>query len=185
MSQKARIRYFIIKLIVFSILAVLVFIFRADQLEHLRPFIGVIMVLYGVEEILFEVLNHKKRFYHEGKVYLGLVELIIGIVLLCADLKFEYVCIIWATWSIVRESYEIKEIVIDIKSLIPCILSGVESVAVIVFSILLINEPGEHHASIHISLLILELILSPLVMLLDELIQNHKNKKKEQQIEEQ
>ena len=137
------------------------------------------MVLYGVEEILFEILNHRLHFIHEGKTYLGLIELILGLVLIIADLQFEYVCIIWATWSIVRESYEIKEVICDLKSITASILSGVESVAVIIFSVLLIINPSEHHAIIHMFLLVIELIMSPLVVLIDELIIKYKNKNKE------
>ena len=179
MSEKHRFLYFVIKLIVFTILAVLVFVFKDQHVEHLKPFIGALMVLYGVEEILFEILNHRLLFIYEGKTYLGLIELILGLVLIIADLQFAYVCIIWATWSIVRESYEIKEVICDLKSITVSILSGVESVAVIIFSVLLIINPSEHHAIIHMSLLVIELIMSPLVVLIDELIIKYKNKNKE------
>ena len=85
----------------------------------------------------------------------------------------------YSTWSIIRESYEIKELVTEIKSVTLTIISGIESIAVIVFSIMLIAEPGEHHALIHIYLLLFELILTPLVPLLDEIIEQKKLKNKE------
>ena len=181
MSEKQRFTYFVIKLILFTILAVLVLVFKDQHVEHLKPFIGALMVLYGVEEILFEVSNHHLHFIHKGKTYLGFIELFFGIVLIAADLQFEYVCIIWATWSIVRESYEIKEVVADMKAIVPRILSGVESIAVIIFSVLLILNPSEHHAIIHMILLVVELILSPLVVLLDELIIQFKENKEKTQ----
>ena len=93
-------------------------------------------------------------------------------------------CIIWATWSIVRESYEIKEVVSDIKSVLPKILSGAESIAVIVLSVMLILEPTEHHALIHMYMLVIELVLNPATVLLDELFIHLKEKKKAE-IEEQ
>ena len=83
----------------------------------------------------------------------------------------------WATWSIVRESFEIKELVTEIKSWTLTFLSGAESIAVIVFSVMLILEPGEHHAMIHIYLLLLELLLTPLIPLLDEILLERKHKK--------
>ena len=177
MSSKVHTRYYIIKLAVFVILAALVFAFRVQLVEHLQPFIGSLMIFYGLEEMLYEILCHKLHFIHKSKTYLGLVELIFGIVLLIAPLAFEYVCIIWATWSIVRESYELKEVVSEIKMLAPKILSGAESIAVIVFSVMLILEPGEHHALIHMYLLVVELVFNPFTVLLDELLVRLKEKK--------
>lgn len=180
MNKKNYITYFIIKMAAFTVLAILVLIFKDQHVENLKPFIGALMALYGVEGMLFELLFHRHHFFHEGKTYLGLIELIFGlVVILATDLKFEYVCIIWATWSIIRESHEFEEIVCEIKSIAPKILSGTESVVVIVFSILLILNPGEHHAHIHMILLVIELILSPLVILLDEFIINYVSKKKQ------
>ena len=76
-----------------------------------------------------------------------------------------------------RESYELKELVSDYKTLLPKMLSGVESITVIVFSVLLILEPGEHHAIIHMCLLTAELILNPLVVVIDEWLIYLKEKK--------
>ena len=44
---------------------------------------------------------------------------------------------------------------------------------------MLIAEPGEHHALIHIYLLLFEFILTPLVPLVDEFIKQQKLKQKE------
>ena len=178
MSNKVHTKYYIIKFAVFVILAALVFALRVQLVEHLQPFIGSLMIFYGLEEMLYEILCHKLHFIHKSKTYLGLVELIFGTVLLVAPLAFEYVCIIWATWSIVRESYELKEVISDLKTLAPKILSGAESIAVIVFSVMLILEPGEHHALIHMYLLVAELVLNPFTVLLDELLIHLKEKKK-------
>ena len=178
MLNKKHFTYLIVKLCVFVILAVLVFISRDKQVEHLKPFIGALMVFYGVEGLFYEAFFHHLHFIHETKSYLGLIELIFGIVLIVSPLAFEYVCIIWATWSIVRESYELKELVSDIKTIPPRIISGAESIAVIVFSVMLILEPGEHHALIHMSLLVIELLLNPLTVILDELLVYFKAKKK-------
>lgn len=171
--------YYIAKLAVYTILAILVLVLTDNLLEHLRPFIGGLMILYGVEEMLHGFLFHRHHFFHEGKIYLGLIELIFGAILIASDLKFEYVCIIWATWSIVRESYEFEEIAVDIKTLIPKIVSCSESIVVIVLSVLLILEPGHHHALTHMYLLVVELILSPLIILMDELLLNYLKKRKE------
>ena len=181
MIEKPHLRYHFFKLIVCIVLSVLVLVFREQlvHLDHLKFFIGALMVAYGLDEIAFEAYCHKLHFIHEHKTYLGIIELVLGASTLFLKLDYEAVCIIWATWSIVRESYEIKELVTEIRSITLTIVSGFESVAVIVLSIMLIAEPGEHHALIHIYLLLAEFILNPLIPLLDELIE-----KKKQQIKE-
>ena len=181
MIEKPHLRYHLVKLIVCVILSILVLVFR-EQLVHLnnlKYFIGALMVAYGLDEIAFEVYCHKLHFIHEHKTYLGLVELVLGATMLILALDYEAVCVIWATWSIIRESYEIKELVTEIKSITLTVISGVESVAVIDLSIMLIAEPGEHHAMIHLYLLLFEFILTPLVPLLDEIIEQKKLKNKE------
>ena len=170
----------IIKFAIFTTLAIFVFIFREKLVENLQPFIGSLMIFYGLEGILYEVLCHRLHFIHSSKSYLGLIELIFGTVLLIAPLEYSFVCIIWATWSIVRESYELKEVVSDIKTIPPKILSGAESIAVIVLSVMLILEPTEHHALIHMYLLVVELVFNPFTVLLDELLIRLKEKREEQ-----
>ena len=174
MIQKPHLRYRFVKLIVCVVLVVLVLVFKEQLVHHLKYFIGALMVAYGLDEIAFEIYCHKLGFIHKSKTYLGLIELVLGGTLLALNLNYEAVCIIWATWSIVRESYEIKELVTEIKSITLTIISGIESVAVIVLSIMLIAEPGEHHAMIHIYLLLFEFILTPLVPLVDEFIEQKK-----------
>ena len=174
MDEKSCIKYNLIKLGVYIVLAVLVFIFRETLVENLKYFIGGLMILYAVEEVLFIILHHIHHILHEEKVYLGFIELLLGIVLLCVPVSYESVCIIWATWSILRESYEVKEIFCELHNIVPKIISGIESIVIIVFSILLIIEPGEHHAMIHLYLLLAELVVTPLTPLLDELLTKKK-----------
>ena len=176
MEEKPHIKYHLVKLIVCVIGAIIIFVFREQIVEHLKYFIGGLMLVYGVEEIAFEFYCHHLKLYKKGKTYLGLVELILGLTTLIMPLEYSAVCIIWATWSIVRESHEIKELVTEIVSVPLTIISGLESIAVIVLSIMLIAEPTHHHAMIHIYLLLVELILTPLVPMLDEYFESKKHK---------
>lgn len=179
-EEKSHIKYLFVKLIIFVALAICVFIFRDTLIEHLKYFIGGLMLLYGVEEILFEVIFRGKFFWKGEKTYLGLVELILGTTLFFFPLEanpeevIKMTCVIWAAWSIIREAFEIKELFLEIKSVVLTIISGIESIAVIVLSVMLILEPGEHHAMIHLYLLLAELVLTPLVPLLDEVIEERK-----------
>ena len=185
-KEQSHIKYYSVKLIIYVALAVCVFIFREKLVEHLKYFIGGLMTLYGVEEILFEIVFRDKHFWHKDKIYLGIIELVFGVALLCLDLHDNAeetlirTCLIWATWSIVRESFEIKELVTEIKSWTLTIISGIESIAVIVLSVMLILNPGEEDAMIHMYLLLLELLLTPLIPLLDEILLERKHKKLEQ-----
>lgn len=174
--KKSLIKYFIIKLAIFVTAAVLIFVFRTHLVENLKYFIGGLMSAYAVEEIIFCSIFHAPHVYKEGKFFLGVIDLVLGIVLLVCNLPYETVCVIWACWSICRESFEIFEIINELEHLLPRILSGVESIAVIVFSIMLILEPGEHHAMIHIYLLLVELVFNPLIPLIDELWSYKKNR---------
>ena len=182
-KEQSHIKYYLVKLIIYVALAVCVFIFREKLVEHLKYFIGGLMTLYGVEEILFEIVFRDKHFWHKDKIYLGIIELVFGVALLCLDLHDNAeetlirTCLIWATWSIVRESFEIKELVTEIKSWTLTIISGIESIAVIVLSVMLILNPGEEDAMIHMYLLLLELLLTPLIPLLDEILLERKHKK--------
>ena len=179
MEERSHIKYYSIKLAAFAILAILVFVFRKPLVENLQYFIGGLMLLYGLEEIIFEIIYSRAHLLHQSKIYLGFIEVLLGFVVLLVPMAYASVCIIWATWSILREAYEIKEVFSEIKCLAPKIISATESVVVIAFSIMLIAEPGEHHAMIHLYLLLAELIVSPLTPLLDEVL--YKNKQKAEQ----
>ena len=170
-SKKSGIfRYHVIKLIVSTVLAILVFIFRETLVINIRYYIASLMFLYFAEELLFEILFSKKKIFKKDKFFMATVDLIFSLTLFIAPIEYEIVCIIWACWSISREMVEIKEIFTELKSLPAKIISGVESITVIVFSIMLILEPGEHHALIHTYLLMVELITNAFVLLLDELL---------------
>lgn len=165
--KRLRFWYLIIKLVLYVAIGVVILAGREHIVGSLKYFIGGMMLLYGVEDILFLALIHRKEFYKEDKTYLGLVELIIGMAMFFAPLAFESVCMIWATWSIMREAVEIKEVLLELKRLIPRILSLVESVVVIIFAILFLFTPSEEHAHFHLTLLTIELILAPLVPFLE------------------
>ena len=175
MEEISHVKYYIVKLVLFTVLAVMVFIFRGPLIDHLKYFIGGLMLLYGVEEIAFEAIYHHHHILHQDKFYLGFIEVLLGTVMLLIDISYEGVCIIWATWSVLRESYEIKEVFSELKCLAPKIISGLESLVVIVFSIFLIIQPDEHSATTHLYLLLVELLLTPFTPLLDEILESKNN----------
>ena len=90
---------------------------------------------------------------------------------------FTSVCIIWAVWSISRESFEIYEITSGIVRGPAAVISGIESIIAIIFSVMLLINPTEHHAKIHIYLLIVEFLVTAFSPVVSELVYNFKNKK--------
>ena len=180
-NVSSHIRYSFIKLGVFVTMGIFTFIFREQLVQNLKYFIGGLMVVYGLEEVIYEVYFFGKDFWKRERIFLGFLEILFGSVLILSSLTIETVCIIWASWSIVREAFEIRELVVVIRSWTLTIISGIESVAVIVLSVMLLLEPGEHHAMIHLYLLLVELLLNPLVPLLDEIMIEKKNEKNKEE----
>lgn len=174
------IRYNYIKLAIYFTLAVLILVFKDPLIEHLKYFIGGLMIMYALEEVLFELIFSRHHFFHQNKVYLGFIELLLGLLLVIVNISYEGTCIIWATWSLLRETHEVEEILSELQTLPAKILSGVESLVIIVFSVMLIIEPTEHHAMIHLYLLLVELIVAPLTPLVDETIIKAKLKAKKE-----
>ena len=168
MHERSHKKYLLIKTAVYLILSVITFIFRYELVERLNYFIGALMIIYGAEEFLFEMMFYGKDFWKREKLFLGFVELIFGIFLVCAPIDIESTCVVWASWAIIRESYEIRELFVTVKRKVLSVVSGIESVLVIVLSFILILEAGARHAIIHTYLLLAELVLTPLIPLFDE-----------------
>ena len=158
------------KLACFVAGAVALFVFKDCFVENLRWFIGGLMALYGLLGIT-EIVLEKKRPIYDGHGFLFYaIEIFMGATVLIFVKEYATVCVIWAVWSIFRESIELKEIVDGELHLSLAIVSAIESVAVIVLSVMLITEPGHHHAMIHTYLLCIELILASSVPMLNHYV---------------
>ena len=174
--------YYIIRFVIFTILAVLIGIFSHQLLEYLDYLVGGVMLIFGLGGLFFPIYRSKKKFFEEYQFYLGCIEILLGIIIMTAfkDANgFNSVCMIWGTWTIVRESFELYETSHKFMHKFPAILSLALSIVEIVFSILLIvsaEEAIEHHALTHIYLLVPEFIIYALSPLLFD-IYSHKNKK--------
>ena len=163
------------RLICFLIGSVLLFIFREFFVEHLRFFIGGLMIVYGMLGITEMILEKVKPIYIEHEFLFNLLEILIGLVVLIFLNDYHTICVVWAMWSILRESLEIRVILVGKLHSAFAIVNGIESLAVIVLSILLMMEPGEHHALIHSYLLCVELVLTGLVPIINEFMLKNNN----------
>lgn len=148
--------YKIGKFIVFMALAVSIIFLMDVYLEHLQYFIGALITMYGVDKgiMFFGVEKENKPLV----LCESIVQIILGVCTIILFKEISTICIIWAVWAIMREGEEIAECYELFKEKLPCLLNFGESVVAIIFSITLIMEPGEHHAKIHMILLIVELM---------------------------
>lgn len=167
-----------VKSILFFVFAIVLFFIHNHFVTYLGTYIPIVMIVYGLFEILVAVL-HEKKFYDHHLFYFGCIELLLGIVLLLFIDDYNDTCVIWALWSILRESLEIEEIVERFKEGIPALISVVESIVIIVFSVLMMIEPGEHHAHAHTYLLSAELFVTALIPLSDPYLKKKIKRRKE------
>lgn len=171
--------YYFIRSTIFLTIAVLIGVFAHQLLEYLPFLVGGVIVLYGFEAMFMPITRLRLLFFKEYQFYLGLVEILLGSVMMSVVRDFNNICMIWATWTIVRESFEIYETGAKILKKFPAFLSLSLSIVEIVFSVLLIVFASEHHALTHIYLLVPEFVIYGISPLLFELFKSKQIKKAE------
>lgn len=168
----------IAKTAIYPIAGTLIIVFSSFALEHAVTLVGVIMSVYATERVIVSI--YKKTVLREdNELFEGLVLALLAAVLLFTDGNdLAKVCVIWAIWSILRETEEIKECLfenfykravfpVQIVNYVHCF----ESAVVIALSVSMLLSPSVKTAHAHIILLGLELILEigfPIAVLLSE-----------------
>ena len=171
--------YRFIKLFIFIIFSVLIIVFRNYLLGELSYFIGTLIWVFGLESSIVLLLTSKKEALKSIKFSFALFEIILGFTIIFAIHLFEYVCVIWAVWSILRQSIDINEVLRkEVKGVFAAILL-IQSVVSVVFCVMLLLSPTEHHAKTHIYLVTTELLVIGFPPVIDEIIQSSKAKKEE------
>ena len=163
----------------FTAFAVVIGVYSQQLLEYLPYMVGGVMVLFGIEGILIPIAKSPSKFFNEAQFFLGHIDLLLGIVMICSIRQFDYVCIVWGTWTIVREAFDLYEIAHKVYHKFPAFFSIILSVTEIVFSVLLIIFASEHHALTHVYLLIPEFIVNGLSPLLFMTHQKRRKKREE------
>ena len=172
-------KYFrIIKFINFIIIGVLLGVFHEFIINNLSFTLPIIIVLYGIEATVISIVYHKKDFYIKHRFYWGLVEILLGLVVLFYIIDFETTCIVWAIWALLREAGEFREAVDTLDSLITSIILIATGIVNVVFSILLVMHPGVEHATTHLYLLIVELVVNSGIPLIDYYVYGKDNTEK-------
>ena len=134
----------IIRSIIYLLLAILIFIFHglimSDGGIYLKYVVGLVMVVFGAEEIISLFID-KKIPTHLSKLDMPILTILFGIITIFVikDNEYEFIilCVLWSSWSIVREFNEIKEKVVEEKNnKITALLNFIESIVVIILSVL-------------------------------------------------
>nr|MBO4517643.1 hypothetical protein [Clostridia bacterium] len=171
------------KAVLYLVAAILIFIFNQSITPYAGILVGAVVCVYAFEELIVSAVN-KKLFSDTFHLFDGIAQILIGVILFLVSYDIIKVCLVWGVWSVLRES---KELAVAVKSVITKrlgFLSAIESVVVIVLSFMMILEPSEHHAHLHVILLGVELITVVLFYFMERFIDgkragNSENKKEE------
>ncbi len=147
-----------IRFFIYIVLGIIFMVSFRAFLPSIHYIVGAVMLLYAIEEIVECIHTHKS--VEDVRFFDSIILIILALIMVfIGSENFSTGCIIWAVWSICRESLELEEIYKFRKIRFTLIVSAVESVAVIVLSVMMIANPTEHHAMVHTFFLGIELIL--------------------------
>lgn len=173
-------KYIIIKSAIYIIAAILILIFNEKLVQNLKYLISGALLMFGIFDAFYGFVDEEK-FYQSHNLYFGLLEIFLGIVMLIKldtiD-NYQTICVVWAVWSIFRETFEIKELVERFKNkiFIPSIISLSESIVVIVLSTIMLIEPEAKHVVLHTYLLVIEFVISSIIPISNFIFdKKHKN----------
>ena len=138
------------------------------------------MLAFGLESLGVLFFVKKGDAIKTIRFAFALTEIVVGLTLMFGIRHFATTCVIWAMWSILRQSIDIHEVLCGRVKGVMAVIYIVQSVASIVFSILLVLNPSEHHAINHIYLLIAELIVISVPPVVEEILSFRASKKSEE-----
>ena len=166
----------LIKMCLLITAGVLLFVFSHKLVYEqegvlLNGIVGAVIAMYGIEGVLHPILTKQVK-KERLTLMSGIINLFVaGIMIFLLENhpdELHVTCILWSLWSIMRESEEIFEKCFDHwkKHPITSLINLVESIVVIIFSILLIiarnQEELLEHTFAHVVLLGVELIIEVL-----------------------
>ncbi|MBE6529700.1 MAG: hypothetical protein E7680_03740 [Ruminococcaceae bacterium] len=161
----------ITKTILYIATGTLIFVFFWKMLPYAAFLVGGVVLIYALEELVFCILRRQFAALAES-----LIQIILAVLLFFSNGDLAKVCVIWGVWGIIRESRELTHALVNIKKRRLAIWDIIESVVVISLSVTMILSPNEHHATVHLVLLGIELILEVTFPWLEELLAVRKTK---------
>ena len=157
-----------IKASLFFVIGVLIFALQHILNENIGLLVGCNLILNGIV-YLITLLIKKSLKTEYTDIYDALINVVLGLMvcLLIRD-EFDKVCMVWAVWTIARQSknvYALYSLGERHKWFI--IVNAVEAVVITVFSILLMLHTTPEHAATHVLILGAEFLFESLFTLDD------------------
>ena len=177
----------IIKSILYFLGGVLVLVLNGLIMEraYVGVVVGLVVLSYAVDSLIFGIIS--KNLLTRVFIYTMITHVLLAVVLFIVVNNLTTVCLVWAVWTILREGNEIAESIHRIMKGKAGFINITESVVVIVFAFMMILEPTEHHAHVHIIILGIELLLEAvfpyLNIELDALLKKMRLSKKKDSLE--
>lgn len=167
------------KSVLYLALAVFIFVLNETIMPYVGILVGAIVCLYAAEELV--VYAVKKILFSEAyHLFDGIAQLLIGIILFIVSSDIIKVCLVWGVWSILRESKDMSEAIKKLPTKKSEIINVIESIVIIALSFLMILEPNDDHAYLHMILLGVELVLVVLFYYI-EVIENKVSERKSEE----
>lgn len=165
------------KSVTYFLLAIAIFVFSGDIMPYVGYLVGGIVCLYSTEEIVLSII--KKRYFDgEFRLFDGITQAFIGIILFIVAQDVVKVCLVWGVWGIIRETKDMEKAIQSLSEKKFALISIAESVIIIALSVLLIIEPNEEHAHFHVILLGIELLTVIVFSFAEDLYKKSAEKRK-------
>lgn len=176
--------WYYLKAILYTIAGVLILAFNKVIMNYVGSVVGAVVFLYGLNVTIVSILE-KRYFGDNALVFDGIMLYFIALILFLVE-DIISVCLVWAVWSIMREGKEMGVAIQELRKKKSVeLLNFIESIVVIIFSFIMVLNPGEEEAHFHMYILGIELLLEvvfPVIKLFAERsFKKHKEKKEEQQ----
>lgn len=150
--------WFILKAILYTVAGALILAFNTAVADNVGLIVGIVILAYGVDLVVISLI--KKSYIGGDAIFFGaLIHIFIGVILFIVRDDIVKVCLVWAVWSILRESKELSEAIHRLSHRRPAFLNAAESLLIIALSFTMVLEPTVHHAHVHVVILGVELIL--------------------------
>ncbi len=163
------------KTALYILAGILIFIFYKSVMSAGLAFlVGGVILAYALEEMAFRIIRRQYAELAES-----VIQFVLAVLMFLSYDDLTKICVIWGVWAIIREGREMIEALVNIRKNILASVDIIESIVVIVLSAMMILNPTHHHATVHLILLGIELILEVAFPLLEELIESKKAKKSE------
>lgn len=147
-------KWFIPKAVLYIAVAIVILILHEEVMPYVGYLVGGVVLAYALEELIFAWIERDFKTFSEA-----VVQLILAGLLFATSHNLVSVCTIWGVWSIIREVREMTGALQELRKDRSGIVNIIESVVVIVLSVMMIVAPTYHHAHTHVILLAIELIL--------------------------